>query len=247
MPNKPLSNKPLSNKPKKWRLRARTKHPAGHELQTRLGYFFKDLSLLRRALTHSSWTNMNPGDDHNERLEFLGDAVLGFAVTSHIFEEYPDLAEGKLSKLRAAVVSTDSLGQVAREIGLDKHILKDDKSVRNIADSSIMGNTVEALIGAVYLDGGAKAAKKVALSLVISEIQRAAQQPGGKDWKTLLQERLAKEMRRRPDYVVVSQGTSAEPRFLATVRLGGKEIGRGEGGSKKQAEQEAAKRALSQL
>ncbi len=237
----------MPNKPLKWRLRPRTKHPSGHELQTSLGYSFRDLSLLRRALTHSSWTNLNPGERHNERLEFLGDAVLGFAVTSHIFEEYPELAEGNLSKVRAAVVSTDTLGQVAREIELDKHILKDDKSVRNIADSSIMGNTVEALIGAVYLDGGAKAAKRVALSLMSFEIQRAAQQPGGKDWKTLLQERLAKEKRQRPDYVVVSKGTGAQPRFLATVRLGGKELGRGEGSSKKQAEQEAAKKALAQL
>lgn len=228
-------------------MRSRTKHPGGHELQTKLGYFFRDLTLLRRALTHSSWTNLNPQERHNERLEFLGDAVLGFAVTSHTFEEYPDLSEGELSKLRAAVVATDSLGEVAREIGLDEYILKDDKSVRNIEDSSIMGNTVEALIGAVYLDGGAKAAKKVALSLMGPEIRRAARQPGGKDWKTLLQERLAKEKSQRPNYEVEPRGSDAKPRFVATVRLHGKVIGRGEGSSKKQAEQEAAKRALAEL
>jgi len=228
--------------------RRRRREATGFEpLENVLGHAFSDVSLIRKALTHSSWTQQHPQDPHNERLEFLGDAVLELAVTSHIFEEYPHLAEGKLSKLRAEVVSTASLSKIGQELELEKWILTQANSVHNIEISSIMGNTIEALIGAVFLDGGWKAARQVVLTLAESQIKEAALKPGGSDWKSLLQERLAKKSGQRPKYLSIPQGTSPDPRFLATVSLYEQEIGRGEGRSKKLAEQEAAREALDRL
>lgn len=216
-------------------------------LEAVLGYSFRDVSLLRQALTHSSWTNQHPGDPHNERLEFLGDSVLQLAVTSHIFDQYLYLAEGKLSKIRAEVVSGVPLRKIAQEIKLETWLRTESSSIPNLRDSSIMANAIEALIGAVYLDGGWKAARKVVLTLVEHQIQLAAAKPGGKDSKSLLQEQVSKESGTHPQYLVVSQGSSASPHFMATVSIYGEELGRGEGNSKKQAEQEAARDALYEL
>jgi len=213
-----------------------------------LGYSFRDADLLRQALTHRAWTSQHPEDPHNERLEFLGDAVLQLAVTAHIFEQYGYLAEGKLSKVRAAVVSGKSLRQTAQKIQLERWLITTSGStVTSLRDSSIMDNAVEALIGAVYLDGGWKAAKKVVLKLVEPQIQLAAVKPGGNDWKSLLQEQIAQESGTHPKYLVISEGSSASPHFVATVSLYGEQLGRGEGNSKKLAEQEAARDALSEL
>ena len=212
-----------------------------------MGHRFADVSLLRQALTHSSWTNQHPDCQHNERLEFLGDSVLGLAVTSYIYRHYPQLNEGQLSKLRAGVISAVSLGKVGLRIQLDRWVMLEASAVQNLAESSILGNAIEAVIGAVYLDAGWEAARQVALALLGDQIDAAAQQPGGQDWKSILQEQLVKQLRQRPKYEVDAVGSSSSPMFSAVVSVQGSVIGQGQGQSKKQAEQAAAQAALEQL
>ena len=212
-----------------------------------MGHSFGEVALLRLALTHSSWINQNPDSQHNERLEFLGDSVMGMAVTAYIYQHYPQLSEGQLSKLRAGVVSAASLGKVGQRIQLDKWVLVEASAVQNLAESSILGNTIEAIIGAVYLDAGWEAARQVALALLAEQIDASAREPGGQDWKSILQEQLVKQLRQRPHYEVRAVVGGASPSFTAVVSVQGSTIGRGQGQSKKQAEQAAARAALEQL
>ena len=237
----------LNRKPRARRLKNRSEASGLEPLEATLGHSFGDVSLLRLALTHSSWVNQNPDSQHNERLEFLGDSVLGLAVTSYIYKHYPQLSEGQLSKLRAGVVSAVSLGKVGQRIELDNWVRVEASAVQNLAESSILGNTIEAVIGAVYLDAGWEAARQVSLALLAEQIDAAAREPGGQDWKSILQEQLVKELRQRPKYEVRPAGSSSSPLFSAVVSVQGSEIGRGQGQSKKQAEQAAAQAALEQL
>ena len=237
----------LNRKPRARRLKNRAEASGLEPLEAILGHSFGDVALLRQALTHSSWTNQHPDSQHNERLEFLGDSVLGLAVTSYIYKHYPQLSEGQLSKLRAGVVSAVSLGEAGLGIQLDKWVVVEASAVQNLAESSILGNTIEAIIGAVYLDAGWEAARQVALRLLTEQIDASAREPGGQDWKSILQEQLVKQLRQRPRYEVKTVGTSANPKFSAVVSVQGSEIGQGQGQSKKQAEQAAAQAALDQL
>jgi ribonuclease-3 len=214
-------------------------------LQDRLGWRFRDGAVLLDALAHRSWCAEHTEAESNERLEFLGDAVLGLVVTDRVYHLYPDLPEGELAKVRAAVVNAEVLAQLAVEVGLGSELLlgkgEDASGGRN--KPSILSDAMEAVIAAVYLDGGWDAANGLVLRLLAGRIAEAAAGPGGHDYKTRLQELAARQFDRLPRYQVSGQGPDHAKRFYATVLLDGEPRGTGEGRSKKQAEQAAAQAA----
>lgn len=217
-------------------------------LEDRLGYNFTEPSLLRLALTHRSVSSEDPGRHDNERLEFLGDAVLQLVVTGRLYEEFPQLPEGKMAKVRAAVVSRDSLSDVARSISLGAFIelaLAEENTGGRDKDS-IVADALEAIIGAVYLDGGLESAQEVINTLWGDRIAERAKRPGVKDYKTRLQEVMAKEGL-RPIYETEGTGPDHAQVFTASVAMNGKQLGEGTGRSKKEAEQGAAQQALGRL
>ncbi len=217
-------------------------------IETRLGYTFTQPALLRLALTHRSVSSEDPARTDNERLEFLGDAVLQLVVTVLLYEDYPQLAEGQMAKVRAAVVSRGTLAEVARSLDVGSHIelSPSEESTGGREKDSILADGVEALIGAIYLDGGMGPARDMVLSLWRPRVAERAKQPGIKDYKTRLQELAARDGK-RPVYEVEGSGPDHDRRFTASVLVDGKEYGTGDGRSKKQAEQEAARVALEAL
>jgi ribonuclease III len=215
----------------------------------RLGRQFANPELLARAMAHRSWCAETLGVESNERLEFLGDAVLGLVVTDHVFLAYPDLPEGQLAQVRAAVVNAGALAEVADQLGLGEHLLlgKGEDASGGREKPSILADALEAVIGAVYLDAGWDGAARVVLGLLGVRIAAAAAGPGGQDYKTRLQELSARSFEDVPSYLVVDEGPDHAKRFFATVVIGGRPRGRGEGRSKKQAEQAAARCAWEDL
>ena len=200
-------------------------------------------------MAHRSWCAENDGLTSNERLEFLGDAVLGLVVTDHVFRTYPHLPEGELAKVRATVVSAAALAEVALALELGDALLlgKGEDASGGREKPSILADAIEAVIGAVYLDGGWDAASTLVLDLLAERIGEAALGPGGQDYKTRLQELAARELETLPVYEVVDEGPDHAKRFYATVHLHGTQYGAGEGRSKKQAEQAAARVAWEAL
>jgi ribonuclease-3 len=218
----------------------------------RLGHRFSEPGPILLALTHRSWCAENPGEASNERLEFLGDAVLGLVVTDHIFTAHPEMPEGSLAKLRAAVVSAGTLAEVARELGVGEALRlgKGEDASGGRSKASILADAMEAIIGAVYVDAGMGEARRLVLHLFGDHISTEAAGPGGpggSDKKTILQELAARRFDEAPLYELTDEGPDHEKRFFATVRIGDDVAGRGEGRSKKQAEQAAAGDALGQL
>ncbi|HEV7886337.1 MAG TPA: ribonuclease III [Acidimicrobiales bacterium] len=215
----------------------------------RLGRRFEDPDLLPRALAHRSWCAETSGEASNERLEFLGDAVLQLVVTAHIFNTYPDLPEGELAKVRASVVSSAALAEVAAGLDLGHSLLlgKGEDQSGGREKPSILADAMEAVIGALYLDGGWEAADEFVMGLLGERIAEAAAGPGGQDFKTRLQELAARSFDELPRYEVVDEGPDHAKRFYATVSVAGEVRGRGEGRSKKQAEQAAARLAWEEL
>lgn len=197
---------------------------------------------MQQALTHRSWCAENAGPESNERLEFLGDSVLGLVVTRHIYNTYPDLSEGKLAKLRAAVVSSVSLAAVARTLLLGDALLvgKGEEASGGRDKSSILADALEAVIGAVYLDGGWEPVNKLVLRLFERQIAEASHRPGTEDFKTRLQEHVARQFDALPRYSIRDDGPDHAKHFYATVIVDGRAVGHGEGRSKKEAEQAAA-------
>ncbi|WP_428846978.1 ribonuclease III [Rhizohabitans arisaemae] len=204
-----------------------------------------DLKLLERALTHRSYAYENGGLPTNERLEFLGDSVLGLVVTDTLFREHPDLPEGQLAKLRAAVVNMRALADVARRLGAGRYIRlgRGEEGTGGRDKSSILADTLEAIIGAIYVDLGLEEASRVVHVLFDPVIDRSASLGAGLDWKTSLQELTAAEVMGVPDYHVDESGPDHAKSFTATVRVGGQVYGTGAGRSKKEAEQQAAEAA----
>jgi len=201
--------------------------------------------MLERALTHRSFAYENGGLPTNERLEFLGDSVLGLIVTDTLFREFPDLPEGQLAKLRAAVVNMRALAGVARSLRLGDYIYlgKGEEGTGGRDKSSILADTLEAVIGAVYLDRGLPEADALVHRLFDPVIARSARLGAGLDWKTSLQELTAAEVLGVPEYLVEESGPDHQKSFRASVRIGGRTYGSGEGRSKKEAEQQAAETA----
>lgn len=204
-----------------------------------------DPALLDLSVTHRSYAYENGGIPHNERLEFLGDAVLGIVVTDAIYRSYPDLAEGQLAKLRAAVVNARALADVARALGLGDALLlgKGEETTGGRDKSSILADAMEAVIGAVYLTGGSDAAAELVHRLFDPLIASSAELGAGLDWKTSLQEAAADAGLGLPEYLVDDSGPDHEKEFRARVRLGDDVLGHGHGRSKKVAEQMAAEQA----
>jgi ribonuclease III len=201
--------------------------------------------LLDRALMHRSFAYENGGLPTNERLEFLGDSVLGLIVTDTLFRQYPDLPEGQLAKLRAAVVNMRALAAVARGLDLGAYVRlgKGEEGTGGRDKASILADTLEAVIGAVYLDRGLAAADALVHRLFDPVIARSARLGAGLDWKTSLQELTASEILGAPEYHVEESGPDHQKSFRAYVRIGSTTYGEGEGRSKKEAEQQAAEAA----
>ncbi len=206
-------------------------------------------AMLELALTHRSFAYENGGLAHNERLEFLGDSILGQAVTVMLFNENPDLDEGDLAKRRASLVSSVALAEVARSIGLGAHIRlgKGEEQTGGRDKSSILADTVEALIGAAYISRGGTAATELVLRLIRPLLDDPARFGAAMDPKTSLQELSAHLGRGLPVYKVSDSGPDHSKRFHAQVLLAGAVIASGDGSSKKQAEMAAALDAFLQL
>lgn len=220
-----------------------------------LPHRFRDPSLLDEALTHKSYANENRGAAlrHNERLEFLGDAVLSLIITEHLASRYPGMREGALSKLKAGLVSEVSLAAAARRLNLGSRLRlgRGEERSRGREKSSLLANALEALIAAVYLDGGLEASRAFVLDVLGEELQETEltrANPGGSDYKTRLQEWCQKHRKSLPLYRTLQEtGPDHRKIFEVEVIMGDLTIGRGQGLSKKEAEQEAARSALERL
>lgn len=216
------------------------------ELSRRLGYEFADRGLLLRALTHRS-----AGADNNERLEFLGDSVLNFVISAALYQHCENAPEGDLSRLRAALVREQTLAEIARELDLGAALVlgpgeKRDGSYRR---ASIVADAVEAVLGAIYRDGGFEAAREVVLNLFAERLNNLPDADDVKDAKTRLQEWLQARGRALPEYTIVSRsGADHAQHFVAACRLTDAEQAcRGEGSGRRRAEQDAAQRMLARL
>ncbi|MGP8059420.1 MAG: ribonuclease III [Acidimicrobiales bacterium] len=214
-------------------------------LAERLGHEFADRTLLDRALAHRSWCGEQDGAPSNERLEFLGDAVLGLVVAEHTYRRYPDFPEGKLAKVRAAVVNARVLADIAQELGVGDVLLlgKGEEASGGRTKASILADAVEAVIGAVYLDAEWEATEPLVLRLLGERIERAAAEPDDFDHKSRLQELTVRRGEGTPRYVVAGTGPDHDRSYLAEVYVGKVRWGEGRGSSKKDAEQEAARTA----
>lgn len=208
-----------------------------------------DPALLRQALTHRSYAYENGGLPTNERLEFLGDSVLGIVVTERLFRDFPDEPEGQLAKLRAAVVNAQALAEVAREIDLGNHLLlgKGEESTGGHDKSSILADAMEAVIGAMYISTDLETTRAFIERVFGPLIASSANLGAGLDWKTSLQERAAETDSGVPEYRVTDTGPDHAKEFTAEVIVGGRVMGTGHGRSKKFAEQEAAAQAYAAL
>lgn len=217
-------------------------------LETKLGYTFRDASLCESALTHKSWMNeaQDPHRSDNERLEFLGDSVLALVTSDLLMRRFPEQPEGDLSKARAAIVNEGGLATVADRLSLGQWIFlgRGEEQAGGRQKRSLLANAFEALIGAIYRDGGFQAAFDVTERLftpIIAEVPLAA----SKDFKSRLQEIAQARLQMAPSYAVLSeQGPDHAKTFEVSIRIGDREYGRAFGRSKKEAQQNAAERAL---
>lgn len=200
-------------------------------------------------MCHRSWVAEHEGEVSNERLEFLGDAVLGWVVADLVFGHFSELAEGALTDLRKSVVNANALAEVAAELHVGEHLLlgKGEDAAGGREKVSILSDAMEAVLGAVYLDGGRDVAFALVERLFLSRLEEAVGSLDRLDFKSALQEVLARHGRPSPDYRVRSTGPDHDKLFFAAVVVGSEELGRGEGRSKKSAEQAAAAVAFARL
>ena len=219
-------------------------------LEQKIGYTFRDKALLDNALTHSSYANEHreKGAASNERLEFLGDSILGLIVADHLYRTRPDLPEGDLTRIRAALVCENSLVDVAKELDLGSYLKlgKGEESGGGRHRPSIQADAVEAMLAAVYLDGGIGQARKLVHALILGhEREKTA---AGRDYKTALQELIQRESGQVLTYRLTGEsGPDHAKIFSMEVLLNGEAIGSGQGHSKKEAEQAAARAAVEKL
>lgn len=222
------------------------------DLEKRFGYVFKNRKLLTEALTHRSFYHENPDKSiaHNERLEFLGDSVLGFVIVEYLFSSDKEFTESVMAKIKSYLVKESVLSEIADSISLGKYLKlgKGEEATGGRAKKSILADTIEALLGAVYLDGGYKKVKAVVLKLFRKEIDTLMDSTRFYDFKTELQEKTQLLFGVLPEYRVVKQeGEEHEKVFTIEVFIEGKKFGKGSGKSKKEAQTLAAREALSQL
>jgi ribonuclease III len=220
-------------------------------LENRLGFSFTDKNILRQALVHRSYLNENPGFelDHNERLEFLGDAVLELVVTDHLYHTY-DLPEGEMTNLRSAVVRGEMLSKIAQELDIENYLLlsKGERKDTGKARQYILANAVEAIIGALYLDQGYEAAKNMIDTYIVSKLAEVEKQGLHIDNKSRFQELAQEKFRVTPTYKVLREsGLDHQKEFIVGAFLHDKILGEGHGSSKQEAQQHAAREALQRL
>lgn len=216
-------------------------------LQEKIGYTFRDIQLLRTALTHSSYANESHGKVVcNERLEFLGDSVLGMVTAEYLFANCPEIPEGGLTKLRASLVCEKALCKYSKELGIGSCLLlgRGERHSGGENRPSILADAFEAVLAAMYLDGGIEAARALVLHFITRELAEA-RKPGFRDYKTQLQEIVQQNPEEQLEYVLVKEsGPDHDKHFVVEVRLNSNILSRGGGRSKKEAEQQAAREAL---
>lgn len=228
------------------------KHPAFKKLETVLGYTFKKLDLLKESLIHKSYAHEHPALNikNNERFEFLGDAVLELVITDLIIKRFPDSLEGELSRIRASIVNEKELADLASRLGLSPWVLlgKGEEKTRGRVKSSILANTYEAILAALYLDGGYAAAYQVIREHFWKIIDAAACSDFDRDYKTKLQEKIQKKFKKIPEYTIIEEiGPNHHKTFNVKVTISDELFAFGSGKSKKEAEQDAARLALQVL
>jgi|TARA_E500000075_G_scaffold15228_1_gene11886 ribonuclease-3 len=213
-----------------------------------IGYSFKDIEHLKIALTHKSFIDEEPTSPTNQRYEFIGDTILDFDLSLFLFDNYPNLDEGSLTKIRSGAVDQNALVNLAKEIDIGKYLFmsKPEESTGGRDKSSILEDAVEALIAAIYFDGGLEEVNKFISKFIYPLIDKLSKNPGQKDYKTRLQEYYAKKGQ-KVTYTAKSEGPDHNKQFNAQVILENKIIGKGIGKSKKNAEQMAAKDAFSKM
>lgn len=224
--------------------------PALDDLARALAIDLPDPAILAESLVHRSWCAEHPGHESNERLEFLGDAVLGLVVTDHAYRSYPNLSEGELTDIRKAVVNAVTLAEVADELGLGTHLLlgKGEEASGGREKPSILADALEAVLGVVYVAVGMGPVHDLVIRLLGSRLEEAqAGGPGGQDFKSRLQELTARHFTESPRYLTDAEGPDHARRFHVTVVVGNDARGEGDGRSKKQAEQAAARAAYGAL
>ena len=220
------------------------------DLEAAIGYRFKNITLLQNALTHSSYANerWHDGLMSNERLEFLGDSILGMVVADHLYRNFPQRPEGELTKMRADMVCETSLAQVAKKINLGEHLLlgHGEEQGGGRKRNSILADAMESVIAACFLDGGIEAALKVVQQFILVEVP--VKKMHNIDYQTQLQELVQQKKNQVLSYVLVGQsGPDHDKQFEVEVSLNGKVVGRGTGSSKKRAEQDSARAAMEKL
>jgi ribonuclease-3 len=218
------------------------------ELVARLGVELSE-EILKQAITHRSFSYENGGVPTNERLEFLGDSVLGIVITDELYRKNPDAQEGQLAKLRAAVVNAKALADVARTLGLGEFLLlgKGEEATGGRDKSSILADAVEAILGAIYVEHGLAKSGEVILQLFAPILAASAELGAGLDWKTSLAELVNSKSLGAIVYVIEQSGPDHDKRFSAQVKVGQDLYGNGEGKSKKEAEQHAAASAYTEI
>lgn len=220
-------------------------------VEEKLGVVFRDRDLLRRALTHRSYAHeagLGAGDT-NERLEFLGDAVLDLVISDYLYRHYEHLDEGELTRVRSTLVNMNLLAEVARDLGLGEDVMlsRDERAGGGADKTSIIADAMEALIGAVYLDRGLEAARRLVMRLFRERLQQAVAGELDFDYKSRLQELAVKQRGILPKYRLREEGPDHCKTFYATVYVAGRKMGTGRGNSKKEAEQSAAREALRRI
>ena len=220
------------------------------DLEAAIGYKFRNITLLQNALTHSSYANERWHDSlmSNERLEFLGDSVLGMVVANYLFRNFPDRPEGELTRMRADMVCEKTLANVANQIGLGEHLLLGHGEERFGGRSrvSILADAVESVIAASYLDGGLEAAKGIIDRFILCDVP--VKKLHNADYKTTFQELVQQKKNQVISYALVGEsGPDHDKQFLVEVSLNGQVVGKGSGSSKKRAEQDAARMAMEAL
>ncbi len=219
------------------------------ELEENIGYKFKNKELLKKALTHISYAYEH-NIESNEKLEFLGDSILEFVSSIYLFENYRNLKEGEMTKVRATVVCEKSLYKVAKKHNFNDYLYlgKSERMSHGENRPAILADSVEAVIAGIYLDGGMEPAQKFIIENLKEEIKIASQNVGQKDYKTVLQEKLQKAGEVKIEYRIINEsGPDHNKTFEALVECDGKKLARGIGKSKKMAEMEAAKKALENI
>ena len=216
------------------------------EFENKIEYKFKDIKLLKNAFTHTSYANENKVQS-NEKLEFLGDAILEFTVSEYLYKNYKTLKEGEMTKVRATVVCEDSLYKIATKYHFEEllYLGRSERLSGGAQKPAILADSVEAVIAAIFMDSGIEEARKFIVENLKDEIEKASKNVGQKDYKTVLQEELQKHGSVKIEYEIIEEkGPDHDKTFVSEVKCDGKVLATGSGNTKKQAEMEAARKAL---